>query len=83
MYIKYYCRQKAEFMPMGNACYAMLLHGASWTKDGSKRVIPRNDVPFERVNNILRKFTKVNFLAREWDIQAWMTKNSNSYLEQY
>jgi len=49
-----------------------------WTNEGSKRAIPRKDVPFGDLNDVPPNFgsqtPKMKFWAHENDFQAWTTK---------
>ena len=55
--------------------------------EGSRRVVPRKEVPFGGLNDVPLYFEgnpppqkkNWNFGGREQDFQAWTTKNSNPY----
>ena len=76
-----------KFLPKRNACapvYTQRYYTARpiWTNEGSKRVIPRKDVPFGGLNVVPLNFgsqtLKMIFLAHE-ETEAWTTKSSNTY----
>jgi len=52
--------------------------------ESSKTAKSRKDVPFMGLNYVPPNFGRYNlkklkFLGREYDVQAWTTKNSNPY----